>query len=157
VSITGRFGANQFARFPFLDSSIPCKLPARNRATSGRVASYMVAATREAASLGRTRMLPRSLDDRLTALINDLLLEDSLSTSLLASILLNAQESVKDGMLVPLALQLWKARKGLLESENESLEPYDATAQAESLERQVHSPSWPTMLAIRGKSRTEIS
>lgn len=102
-------------------------------------------------------MLPRPLDDRLTALINDLLLEENLSASLLASILLNAQESVKDGTLVPLALQLWAGHKGLQEPEAQTAGLPEPTAQADGLERRLHSPSWPTLLSIRGKNRTEVS
>lgn len=94
-------------------------------------------------------MLPRMLDDRLSALIDDLFHEEGVSTSLLASILLTAQESVKDGSIVPLALHLWKARQ--LADEPQLLAQPDFPFN--DLERQLHSGSWRARLSLGGGSR----
>lgn len=94
-------------------------------------------------------MLPRMLDERLSALIDDLLHEESVPTSLLASILLSAQESVKDGTLARLATELWKAR----EHAGEPCPPLDPGHPMIELERQLHSRSWPAHLLFGGASR----
>lgn len=68
-------------------------------------------------------MLPPTLDDRLTALIDDLLREDCVETALLASILLTAQEAIKDGSVATLSLQVWKAHRSLHDEPADSQNP----------------------------------
>ncbi len=56
-------------------------------------------------------MMSPILDSRLTALIDDLFLEASVETALLASILLAAQESIKDGSIAALSFQVWRTHR----------------------------------------------
>ncbi len=56
--------------------------------------------------------------DRIDSLIDDLLNDSNLSSSSLASILMAARESVRDGYHVALARRLWDANNDLRQREH---------------------------------------
>lgn len=93
-------------------------------------------------------MLRRKLDDRLSALIDDLLQEGSVSASLLASILLSAQDSVKDGTIAALAMEVWKKQR-LGDAAGPPTEPTDTLV---DLEHQLHSRLWRSRLLVGSHS-----
>jgi hypothetical protein len=58
-------------------------------------------------------MFPRALSDRVERLINDLIEEGGLDSASLASILVAAQDSVREGYCLELSRQVWLASNAL--------------------------------------------
>ncbi len=68
-------------------------------------------------------MSPRSLSDRVETLINELIEEEGIDSSALASILLAVQDSLNRGYCVELSRRVWSAASELRSEDRQPMAP----------------------------------
>ena len=71
------------------------------------------AASGDCSPVGGLPLLSRTWNERIDALVDDLIADEGVEAAFLASILMTAQESIRKGEHVALSLRIWNAHNDL--------------------------------------------